>query len=305
MIKETGNIEARIENDAVPNERNTILVEEAEVVSTKAYDGAQYALRLHAPRVAARSKAGHFVHLRCAPELWLRRPMSIMRANSKHGWIDILFKAHGTGTKLLAKRNIGDIVSLIGPIGKPFKQETYCRRPLLIGGGVGIPPIVFLAEHLRERSVNPFVIMGSEVPFPFPVTPSQILVDGIPNYVTGTMPLMEDWGIPCRLASRQGFAGCFDGFVTELATHWIEFQREEHKEEIEVFACGPTLMLKAVAGIARQFNLKCQVSLEEFMACGLGGCAGCPVEVRTSQGAAMKRVCVDGPVFESADVIFA
>ncbi|HCU88427.1 MAG TPA: dihydroorotate dehydrogenase electron transfer subunit [Gammaproteobacteria bacterium] len=289
----------------VPNERNTVLVEEAEILSTKAYDGAQYALRLRSPRVAARGKAGHFVHLRCAPELWLRRPMSIMRANSKHGWIDILFKAHGTGTKLLAERNVGDTLSLIGPIGKPFKQENYCRRPLLIGGGVGIPPIVFLAEHLRERSVSPLIMMGSEVPFPFPVTPSQLLIDGIPNHVTGTMPLMEDWGIPCRLASRQGFAGCFDGFVTELATHWIKFHREEHNEEIEVFACGPTLMLKAVANIARQFNLKCQLSLEEFMACGLGGCAGCPVEVRTSEGVAMKRVCVDGPVFESADIIFA
>ena len=285
--------------------RDTLLVEDGKVVSATAYAGAQHILRLHAPRIAGRSMAGHFVHLRCAPELLLRRPMSIMRADSQQGWIDILFKAHGLGTKLLAERNIGDSVSLIGPIGKPFKQEGYCRRPLLIGGGVGIPPMVFLAEHLRASAQKPFVIMGSEVPFPFPVKPSQFLVGGVPSHVTGTMPLMEDWGIPCRLASQQGFAGCFDGFVTELAHHWLEYQLQEHNDDIEIFACGPTPMLRAVADLARRFGLQCQLSLEEFMACGVGGCAGCTVEVRTSEGPAMKRVCVDGPVFEAADVVFA
>lgn len=305
MAELAGTTEEHAANDALANTRDTILVEDAEVISTMAYAGAQHVLRLRAPRIAGRCRAGQFVHLRCAPELSLRRPMSIMRSNGEQGWIDILFKTHGVGTKLLAERNIGDSVSLIGPIGKPFKQHGYRRRPLLIGGGVGIPPMVFLAEHLRASTLKPFVIMGSEVPFPFPVKPSQILIGGIPAHVTGTMPLLEDWGIPCRLSSRQGFAGCFDGFVTELATHWIEYQQQEHDDNIEIFACGPTPMLRAVADLARQFELKCQVSFEEFMACGVGGCAGCTVEVRTSKGAAMKRVCVDGPVFEAADVVFA
>ena len=106
------------------------------------------------------------------------------------------------------------------------------------------------------------------------------------------------------MASRQGFAGCFDGFVTELAEHWIRHQQDSHDDDIEIFACGPTQMLKAVAELAGRFALPCQVSLEEFMACAVGGCAGCAVAVRTDQGPAMKRVCVDGPVFEAADVVF-
>jgi dihydroorotate dehydrogenase electron transfer subunit len=165
--------------------------------------------------------------------------------------------------------------------------------------------MVFLAEHLRAEAVRTFVIMGSEVPFPFSVKPSQIIVPGVPGGVIGTMPLLEDWGIACRLASRQGYAGCFDGVVTELAEQWIQYQKDADDDEIEIFACGPTPMLKAVAELAGRTGLACQVSLEEFMACAVGGCAGCAVPVRTDQGPAMRRVCVDGPVFEAADVIFA
>ena len=285
--------------------RGSILVEAGRVLSTDAFPGAQHVIRLHAPRIAAQSQPGQFVHLRCAPDLLLRRPMSIMRVHAKQGWIDILFKAHGVGTRLLCERQTGDTISLIGPIGKPFKLDDYRRRTLLIGGGVGMPPMIFLAEHLTKQSMQPFVILGSEVPFPFTVKPSQILVAGIPGDVIGTMPLLEDWGIACRLASLQAYAGCFDGYVTELARHWIEHQLKDRDDDIEIFACGPTAMLKAVAELAGEFSLDCQVSLEEFMACAVGGCAGCTVRIRTHESTAMKRVCVDGPVFEAADVIFA
>ncbi len=285
--------------------RGSILVEAGQIISADAFPGAQHVIRLHAPRIAARSKAGQFMHLRCAPDLMLRRPMSIMRAHAEQGWIDILFKAHGVGTRLLSERKTGDTISLIGPIGKPFKLDGFRRRTLLIGGGVGMPPMVFLAEHINKQSIRPFVILGSEVPFPFTVTPSQILVAGIPGDVIGTMPLLEDWGIACRLASLRAYAGCFEGYVTELARHWIEHQLKDHDDDIEIFACGPTAMLKAVADLAGEFSLDCQISLEEFMACAVGGCAGCTVRVRTHGSTAMKRVCVDGPVFEAADVIFA
>ena len=285
--------------------RGSILVEDGRVISTETFSGAQYVIRLHAPRIASRSKAGQFVHIRCSPELRLRRPMSIMLAHSEQGWIDILFKAQGVGTHLLSERKAGDTVSLIGPIGRPFKLSGYRRRTLLIGGGVGIPPMVFLADHITKQSIQPFVIMGSEVPFPFTIIPSQILVAGIPGDVIGTMPLLEDWGIACRLASLQGYAGCFEGYVTQLARHWIENQLKNHGDDIEIFACGPTAMLNAVADLAGEFSLDCQISLEEFMACAVGGCAGCAVKIRTPESTAMKRVCVDGPVFEAADVIFA
>jgi dihydroorotate dehydrogenase electron transfer subunit len=163
--------------------------------------------------------------------------------------------------------------------------------------------MIFLADALRrEPAFKPLVILGSEVPFPFQARPSQFLVPGLPADVIAAMPLLDDWGIPSRLASLQGYTGCFQGFVTDLARSWLGVLDTSALAEVEVFACGPHPMLAAVAALAREFSLPCQVSLEEFMACGVGGCAGCVVEVKTPEGPAMKRVCVDGPVFDALDI---
>jgi dihydroorotate dehydrogenase electron transfer subunit len=116
------------------------------------------------------------------------------------------------------------------------------------------------------------------------------------------MPLLEQWGVPSRLATLAGFAGCFDGFVTELARAWLAGLAPSALAETEIFACGPTPMLAATARLAREFCVPCQVALEEFMVCAVGGCAGCAVAVQTATGSAMKRVCVDGPVFEANSV---
>jgi dihydroorotate dehydrogenase electron transfer subunit len=116
------------------------------------------------------------------------------------------------------------------------------------------------------------------------------------------MPLLEEWGIASRLASGAGFPGCFDGFVTQLAAAWLDALPPAALAEVSVYSCGPTPMLAAVAKLAQARSLPCQVSLEEYMACAVGGCAGCAVRVQTPAGPAMKRVCVDGPVFEAATV---
>ncbi|MDH4382607.1 MAG: dihydroorotate dehydrogenase electron transfer subunit [Gammaproteobacteria bacterium] len=285
--------------------RGTMVDERAEVLANDAYPGHQHVLKIRAPEIARRARPGSFVHLRCAPSLAMRRPMSIMRADATKGTLDILFKAHGLGTAELAARKVGETLSVLGPIGVPFRLEGYRRRPLLIGGGVGLPPMVYLAEHLRRvGGTMPLVVLGSEVPFPFTLRPSTIMVPGLPPHVIATMPLLEDWGIACRLASQEGYPGCFDGFVTELAAGWIEALGPETRDEIEIFACGPTPMLKAVQALAARFAVPAQVSLEEYMACAVGGCAGCTVRVNTPTGPAMKRVCVDGPVFEASTVVF-
>jgi dihydroorotate dehydrogenase electron transfer subunit len=127
-------------------------------------------------------------------------------------------------------------------------------------------------------------------------------VAGMPTGTLACMPLLEEWGVPSRLASRSEFAGCYPGFVTELAVEWLGSLGEKELGEVEIFACGPTPMLRATTAVARRFGVPCQVSLEEFMACAVGGCAGCTVEVRTPSGPAMKRVCVDGPVFDAYSV---
>jgi dihydroorotate dehydrogenase electron transfer subunit len=293
---------------ATREHRNTIFVEEATVVSQDAFPGRQYVLRLAAPETAARATAGSFAHVSVDPSIPMRRPLSIMRADPAAGWIELLYKIHGEGLAHLASRRVGDVVNLMGPIGQGFRPSPARPDALLIGGGVGIPPMVFLAETLRERAAegfNPFAILGSELPFPFRARPSTILVPGMPDGVIACMPLLDDWGVPSRLTSKSGFPGCHDGFVTDLARLWLARLDPAALTQIEIFSCGPTPMLKAVAALAREFGVPCQVSLEEFMACAVGGCAGCVVPVQTPSGIAMKRVCVDGPVFDASTVFAA
>ncbi|WP_455217265.1 dihydroorotate dehydrogenase electron transfer subunit [Kaarinaea lacus] len=284
--------------------RETIVVEDARILERQEYAGQQVILRVQAPDIASRAMPGQFAHIQCDLALPMRRPLSIMRVSKKDGWVDFLFKVLGEGTRLLAKRKVDDILSILGPIGKPFEARMTHSRPLLIGGGVGIPPMVFLADALREvkGAFQPLVIMGSEVPFPFQSQPSRIMVPGIPSDVIAAMPLMDEWGFASRLASQQDYPGCYKGFVTDLARTWLDALTDEQRKEVEVFACGPHPMLEAVARLAKEYHLPCQVSLEEFMACAVGGCAGCVVEVKTDKGPAMKRVCVDGPVFEASSV---
>lgn len=288
-----------------PEHRGSIFVEDAEILAHDHFAGAQHVLRLKAPQCAAKALPGSFIHLSCDAALPMRRPMSIMRVSPQEGWVECLYKVVGEGSRLLASRRRGDVISCLGPIGKPFVLHPDKPRPLLLGGGVGIPPMVFIADAMRadkRAAWKPLVLMGSEVPFPFTTRPSTIMVPGMPEGVIGCMPLLEDWGVPSRLASKQGYAGCFDGFITDLARTWLKALDAKALSEVEIFACGPTPMLKAAALLAQEFRVPSQVSLEEFMACAVGGCAGCAVEVKTPEGPAMRRVCVDGPVFDGAAV---
>ncbi|MES9855002.1 MAG: dihydroorotate dehydrogenase electron transfer subunit [Sedimenticola sp.] len=285
------------------NHRDTIFMEEAEVLSHDAFDGEQHILRVQAPECASTARPGSFVHVQCAPSKPLRRPISIMRTSPSSGWVELLYKAVGAGTRLLSERLQGERISILGPIGRPFQVRPERRRPLLIGGGVGMPPMVFLAEVLADNpAYQPMVIFGSEVPFPFQPAASKIPVPGISEDISAAMPLLDQWGIPSRLASLQGFDHCHQGYVTDLARLWLDALSQESLRQVEILSCGPHPMLEAVAALAAEYNLPCQVSLEEFMACGVGGCAGCVVEVDTADGTAMKRVCVDGPVFDATTV---
>ncbi|MGI9333404.1 MAG: dihydroorotate dehydrogenase electron transfer subunit [Gammaproteobacteria bacterium] len=286
--------------------RATLFAEDAEVLTHAAHPGEQYVLRVHAPLVAAAAHPGCFAHIRCDERLEMRRPLSIMRADAEDGWVEFLYKRVGIGTGLLSEKREGDRLSVLGPIGVPFDLREDKPRALLIGGGVGIPPMVYLADRLRDAAdcFQPFVIMGSEVPFPFTARPSQIIVRGMPEGAIGCMPLMEDWGIASRLASLQGYPGCFEGYVTDLARVWLEAMDEHERTQVCIYACGPTPMLAATAQLAQSFDLPSQVCLEEYMACAVGGCAGCAVPIRTASGPAMKRVCVDGPVFDGDTVVW-
>ena len=289
---------------APPAHRGTIFLEDAAVLDHQSFAGGQFVMRLAAPRCASAATPGSFIHLTCGPDLPMRRPLSIMRASARGGWVEVLYKVVGHGLAELALRKPGESLSCLGPIGRGFTPNPARPRLLLVGGGVGIPPLVFLAETLAaERGRwQPLVLMGSELPFPFELAHSRLPAPGLPAGATAAMPLLEGLGVPSRLASQSGFAGCHRGLVTELAEAWLGSLDAAARAEIEIMSCGPHGMLVAVAALARQYGVPCQVSLEENMACGVGGCAGCTVLVQTPDGPAMKRVCVDGPTFDAATI---
>lgn len=291
-------------SDPARPHRGTIFVEDATVLEVNTFPERQFIVRLRSPKCAAAAKPGSFIHLKCDEAIPMRRPLSIMRADAREGWIDILFKVVGEGLHALARRQPGDRMSSMGPIGRGFTPDPARPRSLLIGGGVGIPPMVFLAEELKNDSKRwaPAVLMGSEIPFPFELAHSALDVRGTDAKTRSAMSLMETWRVPSRLASLADFPGTYRGYVTDLARTHLGALTDEELARTTVFACGPTPMLAAVARVAADFALPCQVSLEEYMACAVGGCAGCTVRVETDQGPAMKRVCVDGPVFEASSV---
>ena len=283
--------------------RGSLFVESAEITRIDRFPGEQVILRMHAPQCSAMAKAGSFVHVTCDAALPMRRPLSIMRA--KDGHIDVLFKSVGDGLRLLAAKQVGDKVNLLGPIGQPFQVDPARPNCLLIGGGVGIPPMVFLADQLRHDAVyRPLAILGSEIPFPFDLQASELAAPWAGDDIASCMPLLEEWGVTSRLCSLSDFDGTYRGFVTGLAELWLKSLNDEQRTQTQVYTCGPTVMLKAVAELAARYDIPCQVSLEEFMACAVGGCAGCTVEISTPDGPAMQRVCVDGPVFDAASVVW-
>ncbi len=266
----------------------------------EAFPGDQFIMRIRAPRCAAAARPGSFIHVSCDAALPMRRPLSIMRAEGDA--IEVLYKIVGQGLHLLAEKRPGGRVSVLGPIGKPFEPLPERPNTLLIGGGVGIPPMIFLADVLRDGEYKPLAILGSEIPFPFELVRSSIPTPWLGQDIDSAMGLLESWGVACRLTSLAGFSGCYDGYVTDLAERWLRRLDDDERDRTQILACGPTPMLKAVAAQAQRYDVPCQVSLEEFMACAVGGCAGCVVEVLTPQGPAMRRVCVDGPVFDAATI---
>ena len=280
--------------------RNTITLCDCQILAHYQFEGEQYILTLASDVIAKETQPGQFVHITVSDSLPMRRPISVMSVDVENNTFDLLYKVVGEGTRQLAERKVGDVLSIIGPIGNGFEM-TDKKLPLLIGGGVGMPPMIALAQKIKNSEYESFVILGSEVPFPF--TPELSKMGNPCSKASHTMPLLEEWGVACRLASLQDYEGVFKGFVTDLARTYLDALSAKELTQVEIYSCGPYPMLEAVAKLAEEYNLPCQVSLEETMACAVGGCAGCVVEVQTNDGPAMKRVCVDGPVFD-AKIVF-
>jgi dihydroorotate dehydrogenase electron transfer subunit len=279
--------------------RDTIFLSDSEILSQSRHAGDQFVLRVRARDAAKTAVPGSFAHIRCDDAIPLRRPLSIMDADPAAGWLDFLYRPLGPGLASLAEKQPGEKVSVLAPIGNGFRFHAERPRVVAIGGGVGIPPMIFVARSLHaDGRFKPLVLMGSEVPFPLALAAPRDS-DSWPDTTTASLELLEQWRVPSRIASNAGLAGAFHGHVTELARQELARLDAAALAETELLACGPEPMLAAAATLARELDLPCQLAVEEFMACGVGGCAGCTIRVHGPDGPAMKRVCVDGPVFDA------
>ena len=226
-------------------------------------------LKLDAPDLSV--CCGQFAHV-YVPGKTLRRPISVCDASD--GVLRLVYQIKGEGTAIMAKMQPSQTVDVLLPLGHGFDIDPN-KRYCLIGGGIGVPPMLYTAKQCAE----PLVITG------FRSKNLVILQDDL-----------KAAGAETLLCTDDGTAGQ-KGFVTDLLSERID-------EIDEVCACGPTPMLKAVADVCRQAGKPCQVSLEERMGCGVGACLVCAVKVRENGEELMKHVCKDGPVFNAEEVVF-
>ena len=198
--------------------RGSVFLEDTRILAQRTWPGEQFVLRVHAPLAARKAQPGMFAHIACDPSVPMRRPLSIMRAAPAEGWLEFLYKPKGHGLELLGLRQPGEVLSVLAPIGHGFTVNPKRPRLLALGGGVGIPPMIFLAEQVRaDKRLHPLVLMGSEVPFPFELVESKLSVSGVGKAATHAVALLEQWGVPSRLASNAGLAGAHRGYITDLA----------------------------------------------------------------------------------------
>ena len=251
-------------------------------------------LQLKAPEVARSARAGQFIHVlprdAASFDPLLRRAFSIMSTNGDT--LTVLYRIEGRGTALLSTRQVGEYVDFLGPLGKPFADPP--QRAILVGGGVGVPPLLMLARQVRQSpgqddgATTLTMLLGAR-------SREDVLC-------------LDDFGrlqIGVEVATDDGSVG-EHGRVTQLLQRHLALLSETETlvdeggfcAGVTVYACGPILMLKAVAALCAQHHVRCQVSLEENMPCGVGVCNGCVVPVAEPQNeySMYRRICVDGPV---------
>lgn len=251
--------------------------EKARVHSQINTGGDNYLLVLECPSIAKEACPGQFVHLRTTLGLdpLLRRPISIFLANPEEGLLYLWYQVVGKGTRSFTGLTIGDEVDLIGPLGRGF-GEVRGRKAALVGGGMGIAPLIFLGHALAENNqISAFFGGRSDQHLP----PVELL------------PHTEGF-----LATEDGSTG-YQGFVTDILAPWLETEKPEI-----IYACGPQGMLNQVYKLAGQHDILLQVSLETTMACGVGACLGCTCEKAVGEDGSWFKVCQDGPVFWAKEV---
>lgn len=223
--------------------------------------------------IAEKAKPGQFVHIKCGQARILRRPISICGAANET--VDIVFEVRGEGTDWLASRKTGDTLDILGPLGNGFPETG--GRILLAGGGIGVPPLLFVAKTRQ----NSDAVLG------FRSEENAMLMESFSRVCDEVYITSDDGSIGQR------------GFAADAVKTAIEKQAYS-----AIYACGPKAMLKSVADVAARFAVPCYVSLEERMGCGVGACLVCACRIKKGATERFAHVCKDGPVFNSAEVIW-
>ena len=253
----------------------TKFIEEAKVIGQWVLNATTKQIDLVAPRISAEAVPGQFVNVqvskRTAP--LLRRPLGVAGVDREHGVISLIYRVVGDATRILADVCSGDVLSVVGPLGHGFDRSA--KHPLLVGGGTGLAPLLYLAESMSDAGIKPNVLMGGR-------TEDDLF----------WKDLYRDIAEKTGLTTDDGSLGT-KGTVMALLPEMLE---KGHYDC--VYVCGPAPMMKAVSAAVLEKGIKCQVSLEKYMACGLGACLSC-----SCQGVGRRiKVCQDGPVFWAEEV---
>lgn len=295
---------------------------EAKTISNKKITKGYYLLKLEVPYGFQDAQPGQFIHIRiddsCDP--LLRRPFSIhslapikTKTNKQKFHLDVLYEIKGKGTDLLSEKRVGEYLDILGPLGTGFNfqpQDTRGHTSIIISGGAGVAPLFFLVNKILrlnpERIVLPIHIKEGTNPNQGKRYPNKNKVVVLIGAATSAKILKEkefhDLGCEVNVSTEDGTRGHKGKIVALfekiLSKKDITFQRDSRPNSISVYACGPQAMLTTLAKICMIKKVPLQVSLEEFMGCGIGACLGCAIETKDGY----KRVCHDGPVFWAKDI---
>ena len=243
------------------------------VLENNKVNGKYYKLAFQSKTLSQKVLPGQFlqVHINDGNDPFLRRPFSYYRVSGQR--VEMLYEVLGHGTEILSRKKKGDTLQIMGPLGNGFTQAIGKKKRLLVAGGVGVPPLVFLAENYRAD----FLLIG---------TKSKLEI----------LPRKELKKVKAKIlySTEDGSYGS-KGFVTALLEEII---LAEDPRELFIQTCGPKRMMQAVIALARKYDIQGEASWDETMACGVGACLGCMVETKDG----LKRACADGPVFSFEDL---
>jgi len=237
----------------------------------------------------------------------LRRPFSIAgRRDRPDGRVelDIIYRTVGVGTRWLGDVRPGQPLSVLGPLGNAFDIRPDKPAAALVGGGVGIPPLLYLAEALATGGKRTVAFSGARTASLLPLKLSsdvEVSADGAPSECVAEFTA---FGVDSAVATDDGSLGT-GGFVSEAFQRWLDGGPAD-PAELVVYSCGPEPMMRAVAETCIARGITCQLSMERTMACGMGTCQSCVCKIRddSDQGWGYKLCCTDGPVFDARDVVW-